>query len=624
MKIVSPSRGVDRVDVVVPGSAGAPAAAAAAAQEATAAASASVAAAARPLHTILPIISVTEPETEGGIDLSLKDSLARINNGGTPFVYAPSNPRNASINSDDAPNSAGHRAEEHHAGIQNAAVRKAVAEASPHQHEDHDHGITTTAAAANTAATALPPAAAAAAMATLETPAGPPPTPAARAVRPQLPDPTKSRRIADIATIGHYEVGAKIGDGSFSVVKQGRHVITGQMVALKLVDKTAVKTVDNVYLIKHLHREADILRSLNHRNIVKLLEVIETADVLCLVLELAAVDMYEHLGIVRKLPEKKVLTYARQLLSAVTYLHTHNVVHRDIKAENLMLDSNSDLMLVDFGLSNVFADTAGSLSTNCGSLAYSAPELLTCEQYGTEVDIWSVGVCIYAMATGILPFGNVENVNELHARMLAQDYVLPSHLSDELKDVFNRIFVKQEKRITVDELWQHPWFTGATASLTPDDGLTAAVRNAKGEPDITEDSIDVTLVDQIVRMSRNQNSSSSLKATKAAVVRSIVDQRCDSSCATYHLMISKHKRTITQRKRAEQTGGSKHGKGKGKGKSKCKGSSASKYAKVNGVVSSSGGRDIISMHRPRPREGVKQRKVSFGELSPTSRSTPSP
>ena len=518
-----------------------------------------------------PTPPVTGPESGGGINLSIEDSLARIQNGGAPFVYAAGGPPNGTIDPADAPNSATLRAENRRSNICEApsTATKRVAEAT----------------------------------AAIASPAAPPPTPAADAARP---DPTKSRRINDIASIGHYQVGAKIGDGSFSVVKQGKHLITGERVALKLVDKSAIKMVENKYLVKNLHREEEILRSLNHKNIIQLLEIIETADVLCLVLTLATVDMYEHLGVVRKLTEKKTLKYSRQLLSAITYLHKHNVVHRDIKAENLMLDSDGDLKLIDFGLSNVFADAAGSLSTNCGSLAYSAPELLTCKTYGTEVDVWSMGVCIYAMATGVLPFGNIGSITQLHARMLNQDYTLPSTLSDELKDLFAKIFVAQKERITVAALWQHPWFTGAAASASAATagGLNAAERNAAGGTDLTDENVDVTLVDQIVRMGYGTT-------TKAAVIQSIVDQRCDASCATYHLMASKHRRTITQRKRAE------HSRKTGPNAS----TSGSKYAnkKVNGVLSSSSGRETMSMSRPRVRDA---RKPSLRDLATSPAPSP--
>ena len=141
------------------------------------------------------------------------------------------------------------------------------------------------------------------------------------------------------------------------------------------------------------------------------------------------------------------------MLSAFQYLHKENIVHRDLKAENLMLDDQHNLKIIDFGLSN---DMTGKeyLDTQCGSMAYSAPELLGSYNYGKEVDIWSIGVCLYVLLTGSLPFGNIESLTELHALMLDGTYTLPDAMSESLKDLFLQMFqIKARKRITMEQLW---------------------------------------------------------------------------------------------------------------------------------------------------------------------------
>jgi serine/threonine protein kinase len=150
--------------------------------------------------------------------------------------------------------------------------------------------------------------------------------------------------------------------------------------------------------------------------------------------------------------------YGRELLSSFEYMHHRGVVHRDVKMENLMLGHDGNMVVIDFGLSNIIP-SSGWLDTQCGSMAYSAPELLGSKRYGKEVDVWGIGVCIYVMLTGKLPFGNPESLTDLHALTLVGDFDLPELMSVEAKDMFIQIFqFKPNRRITIEALWTHPWF----------------------------------------------------------------------------------------------------------------------------------------------------------------------
>lgn len=336
--------------------------------------------------------------------------------------------------------------------------------------------------------------------------------------------------IHSIRRIGSYLIGPKLGEGAFAVVRKGTHMQTDEEVALKLFDKPAIT---EEYLLKNLYREGEILKKLHHPHVIHLLEIIETDAVLCLVLEIVSVDVLTYLCSVGKQTEDQARLYGRQMLSAFQYLHEANIVHRDLKAENLMLDDQHNLKIIDFGLSN---DMTGKefLDTQCGSMAYSAPELLGSYNYGKEVDIWSIGVCLYVLLTGSLPFGNIESLTELHALMLDGTYTLPDAMSESLKDLFLQMFqIKARKRITMEQLWAHPWIAGTDDPQPP---LVCPSRK------LTLAAVDVDIVSQMARMGFER---------EAAIIQAVLENTCNSISATYHLMVSKSKKASRDREAAE-------------------------------------------------------------------------
>ncbi|XP_072266295.1 uncharacterized protein [Pyxicephalus adspersus] len=172
-----------------------------------------------------------------------------------------------------------------------------------------------------------------------------------------------------------------------------------------------------------MKREPRIHQMVKHPNIVQLYETLETENSYYMVMELCeGGDLMDRICDKKKLEEKEVRKYARQIMSAVEHLHCHGIVHRDLKIENFLLDENGNIKIVDLGLSNTIKCEGLSqdlLNTQCGSPAYAAPELLANKKYGPKVDVWSIGVSIYAMLTGTLPF-TVEpfNIKQLHQKMV--------------------------------------------------------------------------------------------------------------------------------------------------------------------------------------------------------------
>ncbi|KAH9508967.1 hypothetical protein Btru_048416 [Bulinus truncatus] len=247
--------------------------------------------------------------------------------------------------------------------------------------------------------------------------------------------------------VGSYLLGRTLGVGSFAKVKEGMHLTTGEKVAIKVIDKKRAKT-DN-YVRKNLRREGKLLQMIRHPHIVSLFEVMETDNSYYLVTELCrGGDLMEYISSKKRLPEDEVAKFIRQIITAVDYLHRLGIIHRDLKIENLLLDCNKNIKLIDFGLSNFIkvANLPDGVRaeefcvTQCGSPAYAAPELLNHEKYGLQVDLWSIGVNMYAMLTGGLPF-TVEpfNIKVLYAKMRdRQMNPIPDDISRDCRDLLKK------------------------------------------------------------------------------------------------------------------------------------------------------------------------------------------
>ncbi|XP_053257714.1 MAP/microtubule affinity-regulating kinase 4 isoform X1 [Podarcis muralis] len=254
--------------------------------------------------------------------------------------------------------------------------------------------------------------------------------------------------------IGNYRLLKTIGKGNFAKVKLARHILTGREVAIKIIDKTQL----NPTSLQKLFREVRIMKGLNHPNIVKLFEVIETEKTLYLVMEYASAgEVFDYLVSHGRMKEKEARAKFRQIVSAVHYCHQKNIVHRDLKAENLLLDADANIKIADFGFSNEF--TLGSkLDTFCGSPPYAAPELFQGKKYdGPEVDIWSLGVILYTLVSGSLPFDG-QNLKELRERVLRGKYRVPFYMSTDCENILRRFLVlNPSKRCTLEQIMKDKW-----------------------------------------------------------------------------------------------------------------------------------------------------------------------
>lgn len=269
--------------------------------------------------------------------------------------------------------------------------------------------------------------------------------------------------------VGNYLIGKSIGEGAFAKVKEGLHVITGEKVAIKIIDKTKAK--QDSYLWKNLKREVKLLQCMRHPNVVSLYESLETEIAYYLVLELIrGGEMKDYISKSDRLSEKETKKFMRQLLSAVWHIHSAGVVHRDLKVENIMLSRSGDIKIIDFGLSNCLKslESKGGRGTQCGSPAYAAPELLANKGYDKRVDIWAIGINMFAMLVGKLPFKvKPFNLKKLYQKMITGDMeLLPPGTSQEARDLLQRLLQPDPKdRIEIKECASHQWLAEGPISF---------------------------------------------------------------------------------------------------------------------------------------------------------------
>lgn len=266
----------------------------------------------------------------------------------------------------------------------------------------------------------------------------------------------RNRKITDCYVISD----EAIGSGSFSVVKRGRHKVTGKEYAIKCIQKKFIK-------LQLLEREIKIMKKLKHPHILPLIDVFENKDYIFLILELVhGGELFDRIVEKGNYTEKDASSIVRQILLAVQYLHSEGVVHRDLKPENLLCEDDSTskgihIYVADFGLSRLFQEDE-QLTTYCGSPEYVAPEVLACAPYEKAVDLWSVGVITYILLTGFLPFYD-KNHAILFDKIQNVEYNWDDcpEVSPAAKHFIQHLLVKDpKKRYTAELALNHPWVKG--------------------------------------------------------------------------------------------------------------------------------------------------------------------
>ena len=249
----------------------------------------------------------------------------------------------------------------------------------------------------------------------------------------------------------HYYILGTLDKGSFAEVKVALHLMTQTMVAIKILKRGT--NIDFLVI-----SEIDLVKSLNHSHIIQLFQIFETRHKTYLVMEYAARgSLLKHINKCGRLDEEEARRIFTELSLAVHYIHSQNIVHRDIKAENILLDWEGHVKLTDFGLGKRLA-SGEKFKGFCGTPQYCAPEVFDHKQYdGLPTDIWSLGVVLYYLVIGHLPFRETVHSKIKHL-ILARSCWIPYHLSPELRDLLKRLMTIDPKmRPSIKEVLVHPW-----------------------------------------------------------------------------------------------------------------------------------------------------------------------
>jgi serine/threonine protein kinase len=316
--------------------------------------------------------------------------------------------------------------------------------------------------------------------------------------------------------VGFYSVSGALGAGQGGVVRRGLHRTTGVAVAVKSLKKKYFSAVSAAWP----GREMSVMRNLNHANIVQLLDCVAMPNCHHLILEL--VDGGELLSYCfdsGRLPEATARPIFRDILNAVDYIHRKGIAHRDLKLENCLIDSATKrVKLIDFGLANFFLP-GQHLKTSCGSPDYAAPELLgnmEASYLGPSVDVWALGVMLYAMCCGAFPFCSVSET-------LEGRFKWPGDLavSKTLKNLIGSVFeTSPAARITTTLMRQHEW---------TDEGIFCSDLQAEQKTEVVKVRADVLA-----------HMESAFALPMEAVAQSLIAEEINTMTATYKLLTMQH------------------------------------------------------------------------------------
>ncbi|KAL4500674.1 hypothetical protein ABPG72_003098 [Tetrahymena utriculariae] len=267
-------------------------------------------------------------------------------------------------------------------------------------------------------------------------------------------------------TLDTFEMGAKIGTGSYAVVNLAIDKRSNQKVAIKVYEK---EKLQDPHKMKNVKREVQILTHISHFNIIKLYYVIDAPTTLNLVMEyIGTSSLYSYLKAKpnRRLPENDARKIFRQVVEGIKYLHSRNIIHRDIKLENLLIDDYKNVKIIDFGFA-VCAPKDKKLTSFCGTPSYMAPEIVSKKDYyGAPVDVWTCGVLLFVLFCGAFPFkGNDEK--DLYKKIQKCQLEVPPHVPPGAKLLIQRILKPVPKeRPDVEEILKDPWvqYGGSTSS----------------------------------------------------------------------------------------------------------------------------------------------------------------
>ncbi|KAI1884787.1 hypothetical protein AGOR_G00230100 [Albula goreensis] len=265
--------------------------------------------------------------------------------------------------------------------------------------------------------------------------------------------------------VGPYRLEKTLGKGQTGLVKLGIHCITGQKVAIKIVNR---EKLSESVLMK-VEREIAILKLIEHPHVLKLHDVYENNKYLYLVLEhVSGGELFDYLVKKGRLTPKEARKFFRQIISALDFCHSHSICHRDLKPENLLLDEKNNIRIADFGMASLQVGDR-LLETSCGSPHYACPEVIRGEKYdGRRADVWSCGVILFALLVGALPFDH-DNLRQLLEKVKSGVFHMPHFIPPDCQALLKgMIEVNPDKRLTLEAIQKHSWYLGARNEPCPE------------------------------------------------------------------------------------------------------------------------------------------------------------
>ena len=324
--------------------------------------------------------------------------------------------------------------------------------------------------------------------------------------------------------IGDYILNDELGSGGFGKVVLGTHIPTGEKVAIKIMDKEQILS-DELNKERVLN-EISILKIVRHNNIIKLYEVMETPQKIYLVMEYCdGGEMFDYIVSKQHLTEEQSCAFFQEIIDALTYLHSQNIVHRDVKPENILLQTFGNSFtckLIDFGISRTYT-LDKLISTPCGTASYAPPEMHKGEEYyGLLSDVWSAGVLLYAMAFGYLPFCeededvNIDNI-------IKGNYEIPEDASPDLEDLIKHIMdIDPLTRYDIEQIKKHPWYN--------------LVKPPKNYPGLIIGYHKIPIDERILKVCEAYG------FNKDEVERSVKENKYDNKSSIYYIILAKMKR----------------------------------------------------------------------------------
>ena len=255
--------------------------------------------------------------------------------------------------------------------------------------------------------------------------------------------------------LSFYKYGRIIGKGAFGKVNLGLNTLTGRVVAIKSFNKDNIK---NEMAKKKILYETNLMRKLNHPSITKILETFESEKYILIIMEyISGGNLQSFVRKRRKLSEKTAKIFYKQIIEGIKYIHSQNIVHRDIKLENILIDLNNNIKICDFGV-GIMINRNTILHDQCGTPVYMAPEIIKNQGYiGFPVDVWSSGIALYIMLSGNVPFHRGK-LNDLQYEILNTPLSKINGVSFEANNLLQGILCKDpNKRLTPDDILNHPW-----------------------------------------------------------------------------------------------------------------------------------------------------------------------